>query len=208
MQQHASSDERLAAICQVVRNETLDPALKEAEQIKLEAELEANKIKEHAKKEAENLIHETKKEIEAKQAAFSSALEQATRQTLDLIRQRIEEELFSPQLTALLDKEFSDEARSAHILDLIIENLQKEGLEGNLGVWLGKKLPKEQIAQHLVQASLKAVPKEGLLVSNHSYGLVVKVLDKHISVEITPESVRDLIASFLRADFRKLLYTE
>jgi len=206
MQPHASGDERLAAICQVVRNETLDPALREAEEIRLEAEHEANKIIENARKEADRLLHETKREIEAKQASFSSALEQATRQTLDLIRQQIEKELFSPQLTALLEEEFKGEKKNAHLLDLIIENLQKEGLEGNLGVWLGKKLSKEKIAKELAKASLKAIPKDGLSISEHSYGLIVKVIDKHISIEITPESIRDLIAGFLRAEFRTLLY--
>jgi V/A-type H+-transporting ATPase subunit E len=206
MQPHASGDERLAAICQVVRNETLDPALREAEEIRLEAEREANTIIENARKEAERLLHETKRELEAKQASFSSALEQATRQTLDLIRQQIEKELFSPQFTALLEEEFKSEKKSAHLLDLIIENLQQEGLEGNLGVWLGKKLAKEKVAKELAKASLKAIPKDGLHISDHYYGLIVKLVDKHISIEITPESIRDLIASFLRAEFRNLLY--
>jgi len=206
MEPHASGDERLAAICQVVRNETLDPALREAEEIRLEAEREANTIIENARKEAESLLHETKRALEEKQASFSSALEQATRQTLDLIRQQIEKELFSPQLTTLLEEEFKSEKKSAHLLDLIIENLQKEGLEGNLGVWLGQKLAKEKITKELAKASLKAIPKDGLHVSDHFYGFIVKVVDKHISIEITPESIRDLIASFLRAEFRTLLY--
>jgi len=207
MQQHASGDERLAAICQVVRNETLDPALKEAEEIRIEAEREASTIKENARKEAEHILHEARKERETQQASFSSALEQATRQALDVIRQQIEQELFSPQLTALLEEEFSNEKKSAQLLDLIIENLQKEGLEGNLGVWLGNRLAKERIAKEIAKSSLKAIPKDGISVSDHSYGLIVKVVDKHISIEITPESIRDLIAGFLRSEFRSLLYT-
>ena len=55
MNQKVSGEERLAAICQALRQETLSPAQQEAEAIILSAKREAEKLLDHAKKEIDEL---------------------------------------------------------------------------------------------------------------------------------------------------------
>ena len=205
--QHALGDERLAAICQIIRNETLDPARREAEQILLEAQNEAERIKETAKQESEKLLQATRKKAEEEKNSLDAALKQASKQALDVLRQQIEKALLSPQLTALLEREFTDEEKTAHILDLIIENLRQEGVDSDLSVWLGDKLSKETVVKHLAKSSLEAISEQGIQIGPESYGLMLKIIDKHISLEITPRSVQDMVGTFLRAEFRKILFS-
>jgi len=208
MQQNITGDERLAAICQMIRNETLDPAREEAEELRRQAEINADNIIEQAKKKAEKLLAETRDQIEEERVTFQDALKSAARQTLEILKQRIERELFNPQLSEYLEEEFDDEQKTAELISLIIENIRDQGLEGNLSIWIGQKLNKEKVAAHLTKKALSSIPKDGIKVSDHKYGCTVKIIDQHLALEITPESIRDLMTNFLRSDFRSYLFTE
>jgi len=208
MQQNTTGDERLAAICQMIRNETLDPALEEAEELRRRAEIDANNIIEQAKKKAEKLLAETRDQIEEERVTFQDALKSAARQTLEILKQRIERELFNPQLSEYLEEEFADSRKTAELISLIIENIKAQGLEGNLSVWLGQKLDKEKVAAHLTKKALSSIPKDGIKISDHKYGCTVKIIDQHLALEITPESIRDRMTNFLRSDFRSYLFEE
>lgn len=201
-------DERLAAICQMIRNETLEPALREAENLKSIAEREAVKIRAEAKQHAERLLHEARKTMEEEREAFTVSLEQAGKKSVELIKQKVERSLFNPALEQLLDREFSDEKKTATILDLVIENLKSQGIDSDISVSVGSKLSKEAIVKQLAKSTIKSLPADGLQISGHPYGLVVKVADKHLCIEITPESIQELMATFLRGDFRKFLFQE
>jgi len=208
MEQRGSGEERLAAICQKIRNETLEPAQQDAEDIRLSAEREATKIKAEARQSADQLLHEARKELIEEKKAFEASLEQACRQTVDLLRQKVETTLFKPALDEWLSKEFSSEEKSAQLLDVLIELLKKQGIEGNLAAWIGSHLSKEKVVEHLAQASLKALPKEGIQVADQAYGVILKITNKHLTLEITPEAIKELMASFIRNDFRRFLFNE
>lgn len=208
MDRRGSGDERLAAICQMIRNETLEPAKNEAEQIRLNAEREASKIITEAKQEADRLLHEARKKFQEDQEMFEASLQQAGAQAIGLLKEKIEKTFFYPALDSFLDKQFDDEKHTAQLLNVLIEFIEKNGPEGNLEVWLGSKLSKEKVIQRLTKEALANLPKEGLRVSERAYGFTVTVAEKHVSIEISPESVREMLATFLRGDFRKFLFQE
>ncbi len=208
MEQRSSGDERLAAICQKIRNETLEPAEQDAQNIRLTAEREAAKIKAEARQLADQLLHDSRKEVQEERKAFEASLQQACKQTLDLLRQKVEQTLFKPALNAWLEKEFSSEVKTAHLLDTLIQYLKKEGMEGDLAAWIGSHLSKEEVVKHLAASSLKAIPKEGIHVADQAQGVILKLLDKHITFEITPDAIKDLIATFVRSDFRRFFFDE
>lgn len=208
MEQPGSGDERLAAICQIIRNETLEPAQLEAENIRINAEQEVAKIHAEAKQQADHLIYNARKELEEEKKAFEASLEQACKQAVDLLRQKIETTLFKPALETWLEKEFSSEEKTAHLLDTLIEYLKEQGLEGDLAVWIGSHLSKETLVKNLAVSSLRTISKEGLQIANQAHGVLVKIVEKHLTIEITPEATKDLMASFIRNDFRRFLFNE
>ena len=155
MEQRGSGDERLAAICQTIRNETLEPAQRDAESIRQGAEREAAKIRAEARQQADLLLHETRKKLIEEKQAFEASLQQACKQTTDLLRQRIEKSLFRPMLDEWLEKEFASEEKTALLINVLIEYIKKQGFEGDLSCWIGSHLDKEKVVKHLATASIK-----------------------------------------------------
>lgn len=208
MEGRGTGDERLAAICQMIRNETLDPAKEEAEQIRHAAERDAARIRAEAKRQAEQMIHDARSLIKDERDAFDVSLEQAARQAVGLLKEKIEKSLFNPGLDQYVNDELHSEAKTAHLLDLLIQEVQKEGLDGDVSVWLGKNLKKDEVLKHLSQHTLKKVSSGNLLVGENTYGIVLKIVDRHLSIEITPEGIKEMMSTFLRPDFRSILFSE
>jgi V/A-type H+-transporting ATPase subunit E len=208
MEKRGTSDERLAAICQMIRNETLDPAKEEAEQIKHAAERDAARVRAEAKQHSEHMLHDARTLLREEREAFDASLEQASRQVIALLKEKIEQSLFTPTLDSYLSSEFKDEHKTAALLDLLMQQLDSEGINGDLAVWLGKHLSKEVIVQQLGQEALKKISNEALHIGNHNYGFTLKILNRHLSIEITPEGIKEMLSTFLRPDFRAFLFKE
>lgn len=208
MEEHGTGDERLAAICQMIRNETLDPAKEEAEQIRHAAERDAAKIRSEAKRAADQMIHDARAKILEERETFDASLEQASRQVVGLLKEKIEKSLFNPGLDQYLAGEFHNEVKTARLLDLLIQELEEEGLDGDVLVWLGKHLSKEEVLKHISQTTLKRVPSGNLLVGEHTYGIVLKLVGRHLSIEVTPEGLKEMLSTHLRSDYRSILFSE
>ena len=69
-------------------------------------------------------------------------------------------------------------------------------------------MDKEKVVKNLAKSSMESIPKDGINIGDHKYGCVLKVIDQHLSLEITPESLRDLLVSFLRSDFRTFIFMD
>jgi V/A-type H+/Na+-transporting ATPase subunit E len=202
----ATGDERLAAICQMLRKETLEPAQEEAEGLRLRAEREALKIHDEAKHKADQLLHDTLKHLTDERKAFEAALEQAAHQAVELVKEKVERALFNPALDELIGKDLKDERKVARLIDIVIEKIQEEGIGGDIQVFLGKQLSKDELNRSLCQLSLQKIGKDGLKIGDQKLGVILRVIDKRLSVEITSESVREMMTNFMRPDFRKFLF--
>jgi V/A-type H+/Na+-transporting ATPase subunit E len=208
MDVHTISDERLAAICQMIRNETLDPALKEAEHIKQIAEREAARIRADAKQEAEKVLHEARVQLKEEKEAFEASLHLASEQLIGLLKEQIEKELFNPGIDHYLSDEFKDTTQIGTITRSVLEQLEKEGISGDLNVYIGKNLNKEELAAHILKDSLHKLAGHELRTGAFLSGVIIKAKDRHLSIEITPAAIRELLTPFLRPDFRRFLFNE
>ena len=208
MEKRGTGDERLAAICQLIRNETLDPAKEEAEQIKHAAERDAAHIRAEAKRHAEQMLHDARTLLKTEKDAFDASLEMTARHTVALLKEKVEHTLFNPAFDRYLSKELSDEKKTAHLLDLIIQGIEKEGLEGDLSIWLGKNLDREEVLKNICFETAQQIAQNTVFSGEHTSGLVVKITDRHLSIEITPQGLKELMAGFLRPDFRAMLFKE
>lgn len=208
MEESKTSDERLAAICQMIRNETLEPALQEAEQIKQIAEREAARIRTEAKLQADTLLRETRHQVAQEKHVFEASLHQAAAQAVSILKEKIETSLLNQNLDYYASSEFHDSYKVGTLLDLLIKNISKEGLDGDLEISIGSSLNKEEIVAHLLAKSLKDVSKGDFVIKDTSQGIVLRMKNKKVTVEITPSSIKELLSSFIRHDFRRFLFQE
>lgn len=208
MEKQGTGDERLAAICQMIRNETLDPAKEEAEEIKHAAERDAARIRAEAKQHAERMLHDARTLLREEREAFDASLEQAATQVIGLLKEKVERSLFNPALDHYLASEFKDEKKTGSLLDLLITQLKSEGLGGDLAIWLGKHLSKDEVIKSLGQEAVKNISKDAISIGDHSYGIILKIVNRHLSIEITPQGLKEMMSAFLRPDFRTFLFKE
>ena len=75
--------DRVKHICDVLRNNTIEPAKEEAEQVITEAHAEAERIIAAAEKEAQTKIQAAKDDIAQEQSVFQASLRQACKQGLE-----------------------------------------------------------------------------------------------------------------------------
>src|SRR5438045_3539823 len=99
--------EKIQKICEALRNETLEPSLREAETIISEAKKKAEGIIQESEKKAEDLIKMAKEEILREQLIFQGALKASAKQAVEMLRQDIEKRLFEPCLEKHLCKELA-----------------------------------------------------------------------------------------------------
>ena len=82
--------EKIQKICDVLREETLEPAKKQGQEIIRDAQKQAKQIIDDAHKSAEKLHQDARQAIEQEKVAFQSTLAQASKQSLEALRQGVE----------------------------------------------------------------------------------------------------------------------
>lgn len=208
MTQKVSGEERLAAICQALRQETLTPAQQEAEALLLAATREAEHIREQAKKDAEELKLYAKREIEKERTLFHSSLQHAAFQALESLKGQIENLLFNKGLNALVNEQFQATESLGSILNALASMMEKEGLSEACDLWIGSHVNKEALLASLAKNALSIFSQDTIRIGSFPQGFRLLIKNKHMSIEVTEESVKELMASVLKRDFRKYLFQE
>lgn len=198
--------DKVKKICDVLRKETLEPAKKEAEEILSNAQGEAAAIIEAAQKEAARLHEETRKEIEKQRIIFQSSLAQACRQTLELLKQEIEEKLFNRELSALLAKQLQDPKVLHQLIDAVVGALEKEGTSADLSIYIPAAVPARAINDLLAANVLEKLKEKSVLLSGIAGGIEVKLHNQRLTIDISEATIREIVANYIRKDFRDILF--
>lgn len=201
-------EERLISICQTVRTEALDPALKDAEEIRRLAESQKEAILAQAEKKAKELIAEAEKKVKETKLALHSSLEQASRQAIDLLKEKIEQSLFQPAVEKYLNIAMDSNKKSADLLEAIIVSIRQNGVFGDISAEIGKHLSKTVVAEEIAKEALTNIKNGEIRVGNHAWGVVVKVEKSHILIDVSDQAIRELLSGFLRQEFRKLIFND
>lgn len=208
MNQKVSGEERLAAICQALRQETLSPAQQEAEAIILAAKREAEMLLESTRHEIEEMKKEAKKEIDREKALFHSSLKHASLQIVDSLKEELENILFQRGIDFLIKEQMQSTEQLVSLLSALTQMIEKEGLKSAPELWLGKTINKKAFLAALVKHALDTPSEERLSVGSFSSGFKMVIKDQHITIEVTEESLREILSSLLRRDLRKYLFHE
>lgn len=200
--------DKIQKICDELRESTLEPAIKEAERIISDAHERAQAIIKEAEKDSENLIKVARQEISQERNVFQSSLSQSVKQSLESLKQDIVEKLFNDQLKEVLQNETSDPKVIAKVIDCIVTAIEKEGISANLSAIIPKHISEREVNAMLAQGILQKLKEHSVVLGSFNGGTQIKLNDKGLTLDITADAVKELLARFVRKDFRKLIFKE
>jgi V/A-type H+-transporting ATPase subunit E len=199
--------DKIQKICDALRKETLEPAKQEAREIVENAHLTASEIVSDAKKVADAMLLKAEKEIEEKKKIFESSLGLACRQGIERMKQMIEKELFNPELAHLVEREMGDPKTVAHILNSFLKEMEEKGVEDDFIAFIPKSITPRSITALLTQHAIERLKNDRLVVGEFAGGVQIQFQGRKITIDISGAALRELIAQYIRRDFRELVFT-
>ena len=200
--------DKIQKICDSIRKETLEPVRQEAREVMENAHLQAAEIVKHAKVEAEAARTAAVLEIEEKQRLFQSSLQLACRQGVEALKQKIEHELFNPELTSLIAKETANPQIIVRLLESFMKSLEERGIEEDFEVIIPKEISPRMINGLLSEKILERLKHKSVAVGDFNGGIQIRMKDRQITIDISDAALRELIAAYIRRDFRELIFKE
>lgn len=201
--------EKIQKICTLLREETLEPAQKEAQNVIKAAHHQADLIVADAQKAAAKLLAEAKDSIEKERSVFQSSLQQAAQQSVEALREAIENKFFKENLYSLVEKTTSEPRVIADLINAIVKSVEKEGLTADLTALIPTSVTPRQVNELLLQDVLKLLKNQSVVVGNFTGGAEIKLNDKNVKIVISAEAVRNLLANHLvRRDFRAIVFNQ
>lgn len=198
--------DKVKKICDILRRETLEPAEVEARQIVHSAKEQAEQIVAAARKEAEKLLREAGQEIDRQRNVFQSSLGQACKQAMEALKQGIEEKIFNQELGRLITKHTQDPKVIAQLVTAVVNGIEKEGAEIPLSVYIPATVPARSVNMLLAHEILDKLKEKGVLVGPLTGGIEVKLHKENITIDISDAALKELVANYIRKDFRELIF--
>ena len=178
--------DKIQRICDTLKKETLEPA------------------KQEAQKKAEGEMLAAEKEIEEKKKIFQASLQLACRQGIEQLKQKIEEELFDKQLHDLVLKEMADPKIIAGLIHSFMRAMEEKGVEEEFTVAIPKSVSPRSINALLASKILERLQAEA--VGDFGGGVQIRLKGRQITIDMSDAAVRELIAQYIRRDFRDLIF--
>jgi V/A-type H+/Na+-transporting ATPase subunit E len=198
--------DKLKKICDLLRKETLEPAENEKEEILLAARQEAEEVVADAKNLAKKMIDDAKIEIEKQKESFRAALKAASRQAVEALKEKLEKNLFNPQLSTLVAKSLADPSVIAKVIEAIIKALEKEGTEGDLSAYVAGSILPRTVNELLASKVLEKLKEKSVVIGAFNAGVEIKLLKDQITLAVTGEVVQEMILSYIRKDFKEYIF--
>ncbi len=208
MDQLQTGKDKIRKICDLLKNETLDPAKAEAQDILQKAEEKARLIIRDAEERAKTLQEEAQQKIQEEKKVFDSNLASACKLGLEALRQDIENKLFAGELESFVAKLTVDPKLQAEILRALVSAVEKEGTSADFSGYIGNHVPKEELLVALGQQVIAKLKEKDVLVGEFIGGIQLKLHDRKMILDISNEALKELIGRYIRKDFRKLLFAE
>ncbi len=195
--------EKVKKICEVLRKETLDPAKKEGEKIIAKAREDAEKIVQEAKRNGARIYEDAKKKVEEERNVFQASIHLACKKSIDTLKQEIENKLFNSALDAFIGDKTKDPKVIAELLSALVKGIEKEGISGDLKGIIAKSVSPEAVNKELAKEVVARLKDNSAEIEG---GAQVKIVDKNMTVDLSDEALKTLLAKFVRDDFRSVIF--
>jgi len=198
--------DKVKKICEVLRKETLEPALQEAEGIVGEANGKAEAILEQAKAKAQMMIQEAEKDIEKRQGIFQASLKQGARQSIEWLKQEIEEKILRQNLYEQIVNATQSEEVVGNLIKAIIEAVEDEGLATELSAVIPASIEPRSINELLGKDLLDKLKEKSVIVGPMKGGIEIKLHKDKVTIDLTEKALLDLLTRFVRKDFHDYFF--
>lgn len=198
--------DKIQRICDALRKETLEPAQQEAREILENARLQAEEIRRDAEGEYQKRIDRAESEMEERKKRLHSSLQMACRQALEELKGKIEERLFNRHLSEVVARELKDPEVIGSVLNAVIQALKTHGFDESLVAVISKQVAPRAVSAFLAKGLLEQLKEKPIELGDFAGGAQVKLEGSRITVDLSDVALRELIASYVRRDFRDLLF--
>ena len=200
-----SGTEKVKEICKIIKEETLQPAKDEAQQIVNEAHAEADLIIKKASEDADDILKSLKKELEKTQNVSNASIELAIKQGVAKLKQ-LSTSLFTDELQKMAFETMTKDDVMVKVVDSLVNAIQKDGTDINVRLVLAKNTDKDDFIKKLAVRVREKLEKEPIAFGDQAAGVVVKVIDKKIAFEITDKAIVQLLSTHLSEELREKLF--
>jgi V/A-type H+-transporting ATPase subunit E len=198
--------DKIQKICDAIRKETLDPVKQEIGEIIENAHMQAADIIRDAEKKAAQMKASVDAEIAEKTKLFRASFQLSCRQGIEALKQKIEEELFNKELASLIAKETSDPKIIVALIESFMRSLESHGIEEDFEAVIPKEISPRSINALLAENILTRLKKHSVELGDFHGGVKLQMKDRQITIDISDEVVRELVAAYIRRDFRDLIF--
>lgn len=198
--------DRVQEICDSLRQEALQPALQEAESVAENAKKKAEEILKEAQNEAEKIVQEAQKKGKKHQSVVEASLEQAAKQTLASVKQRIEKDLFNEQLAQMAAQGTKDPKILAKLIEALVKAIEKEGTSAEFSVAISEGLTVDEINKALSKKIIGRLKEKSVTLGGFGGGVQVRLHDQKLTLDVSGKVLEEILAGFVRKDFRELIF--
>ena len=199
--------ETVKRICEVLKEDTLNPAREEAESIIHKAKADAERITEDAQKQAKQMKEAAIKEIEGREKVFRSSLNVACKKTLEELKQNIEENLFAIGIKNFIGDQMKSPEIITKLIVAIISAIEKEGVDADLRAIIPSTVPAEEINRQLAIEVLNRLEEKSVVLGQISAGVQVKMVNQDLTLDMTQGTLESLVSRYVREDFKALIFS-
>ena len=199
--------ETVKRICEVLKEDTLNPAREEAESIIHKAKADAERITEDAQKQAKQMKEAAIKEIEGREKVFRSSLNVACKKTLESLKQDIEENLFAIGIKNFIGDQMKSPEIITKLIIAIISAIEKEGVDADLRAIIPSTVPAEEINRQLAIEVLNRLEEKSVVLGQISAGVQVKMVNQDLTLDMTQGTLESLVSRYVREDFKALIFS-
>src|ERR1700722_2522958 len=147
--------DKIKKICEILKNESLEPAKQEAQRIVEIAQNQAHEMIRAGEKKALASIDEARKRIGKEKELFQQSLAAGCKQALESLRQEIEKSLFNKEISDFVEKATKDEKVAAEMVTALIRAIEKEGTSADFSALIPQSLPVERVNRLLAKEMLE-----------------------------------------------------
>lgn len=203
-----TAEDKIQKICDTLRHKTLEPAQEEAKRIVADAQGRAEQIIRNGEKHVEQLIEEARKNIERERNVLQSSLSQASKQSLEALKQAIEHKLFNSEIQDLVGQQAANANVVAKLIGAVITGLEKDGLDANLTAYIPASVSVKEVNQLLGERILSKLKGKSVALGDFAGGVKVRLEGKQMTLDVSNTVLEELMSQYVRKDFRKLLFAK
>lgn len=198
--------EKVKKICDILRKQTLEPALEEGQRIVAEGQQKAEQIIQQAEEQAQNILAEAERAAERHRIVCEASMKQAALQSLEVLKQDLEGHLLGSHLEKLLHHQLNEPETLAALITALVTAIKTEGLNGDISAFIPAAVPPRVVNELLGQQLLHELKDQTVLLGSMTGGVSLKLDKEKITIDMTDQALKELLGDYLRKDLREFLF--